>query len=99
MTADLVSVVIPTYNRAFCIAATVDSVLAQSHRTVEAIVVDDGSADDTEAVIRGRFGADRRVVYLRQDNGGVSAARNRGFQAASGAYVALLDSDDSWLPG
>lgn len=97
MTSDLVSVVIPTYNRAFCVAATVDSVLAQSHRAVEAIVVDDGSTDNTEAVMS-RYRGDARVRYIRQTNGGVSSARNRGFQAATGAYVALLDSDDRWLP-
>jgi glycosyltransferase involved in cell wall biosynthesis len=94
----LVSVVIPAYNRAYCIAAAVESALAQTYRAVEVVVVDDGSTDDTTAVVAERFGGDPRVRLVRQKNGGVAAARNRGFREASGDFIALLDSDDTWLP-
>jgi glycosyltransferase involved in cell wall biosynthesis len=94
----LVSVVIPTYNRAYCVARAIDSALSQTHRKVEVIVVDDGSADGTRALIRQRYGRKRRVRYLYQDNAGVSEARNTGLDAAQGAFVGLLDSDDWWYP-
>ncbi len=69
--------------------------LAQTHKTLEIIVVDDGSNDETEAAVSG---LDNRVHYVRQRNAGVSAARNLGMSIAQGKYVALLDSDDTWLP-
>src|SRR5262245_27222824 len=94
----LVSVVIPSYNRAYCIAKTIDSVLAQTHRNVEVIVADDGSKDDTRSVIERTYGHDARVRYVQQTNQGVSAARNCGLREARGEYIALLDSDDVWLP-
>jgi glycosyltransferase involved in cell wall biosynthesis len=90
-----VSVIIPTYNRATKCLRAVDSVLEQTHPHVEVIVVDDGSQDDTAARLRDR---DPRIVYIRQENAGVSAARNRGLREATGAYVAFLDSDDVWMP-
>jgi len=98
VSADLVSVVIPTYNRAHCVADAIDSATAQSHANMEIIVVDDGSMDDTRALIERRYAADPRIVYLNQENRGVSAARNTGLRAAQGDYVALLDSDDTWKP-
>lgn len=98
MTAPLVSVIVPTYNRAYCLARTLDSALAQSHAALEVLVVDDGSTDDTAALVRARYGNDPRVVYLYQDNAGVSAARNHGLRVARGDFVALLDSDDVWRP-
>ena len=91
----LVSVVIPTYNRAYIVGRTIESVLAQTYSPVEILVIDDGSTDDTPAVV-GRFGD--RVRYIRQPNGGVAVARNHGFAEARGEFVALLDSDDEWLP-
>jgi len=91
----LVSVVIPTYNRARGVAAAVASALAQTYSPIEVIVVDDGSTDDTEAEIR-RFG--RQVVYVKQANGGVASARNKGLAEARGEFIALLDSDDVWHP-
>lgn len=94
----LVSVVIPTYNRAHCVAKTIDSVLAQTHQNFEILVCDDGSKDDTAAVIERVYGADKRVRYLHQKNAGVSAARNLGLRSMTGDFVALLDSDDLWLP-
>jgi glycosyltransferase involved in cell wall biosynthesis len=90
-----VSVVIPTYNAARYIEAAVDSVLGQTFRDVEILVVDDGSTDDTAAVLS-RYG--QPVRYRWQENRGVSAARNRGIQESSGRYVAFLDADDTWFP-
>lgn len=98
MTEKLVSVVIPSYNRAYCIAKTIDSVLGQTHRNVEAIVVDDGSRDNTRELIETTYANEPRVRYLYQTNAGVSAARNYGLREARGDYIALLDSDDLWLP-
>jgi len=95
MKNDLVSVIIPTYNRAVRCKAAVESVLVQTHGNVEVIVIDDGSKDNTREVIRG---LDKRVIYICQANAGVSAARNTGLEAATGNYIAFLDSDDSWLP-
>lgn len=92
----LVSVVIPAYNAAWCIAKAVDSVLAQDFQDREVIVVDDGSTDDTATVLAG-YGDAVRVV--RQTNGGLSSARNAGIRAARGEFVAFLDADDWWLPG
>lgn len=91
----LVSVVIPSYNRAYILDRAIESALSQTYPHVEVIVVDDGSTDDTEAVAA-RYGS--RIRYVRQANGGVSAARNRGFAESRGEFVALLDSDDGWLP-
>jgi glycosyltransferase involved in cell wall biosynthesis len=91
----LVSVVIPTYNRRYILGAAIQSALDQSYRSVEVIVVDDGSSDDTESLVRG---FDARVRYLSQENAGVCAARNLGLRNARGEFVALLDSDDQWLP-
>lgn len=90
-----VSIVIPTYNAAAYIGAAVDSVLAQSFKDVEVIVVDDGSTDDTPAVMS-KYGPPVRC--LRQENSGVAAARNRGIEESTGRYVAFLDADDTWLP-
>jgi len=98
MTEDLVSVVIPSYNRAYCIATTVDSVLAQTHKNVEILIVDDGSSDGTRDLIADRYRGEPRVRYIHQSNAGVSAARNHGLRLARGQFVALLDSDDIWLP-
>ena len=97
MEATLVSAVIPTYNRAGLVLRAVASALGQTHGALEVIVVDDGSWDDTPAVLAAVV--DPRLRVLRREQpGGVSAARNAGIAAARGAYVALLDSDDEWLP-
>jgi glycosyltransferase involved in cell wall biosynthesis len=88
-----VSVIIPAYNSAHFLPAALDSVLAQTYRNLEILVIDDGSTDDTEAVMRG-YGPP--VRYLRQVNGGVASARNRGIQESRGRYVAFLDADDTW---
>jgi glycosyltransferase involved in cell wall biosynthesis len=91
----VLSVIIPTYNRASVLARAVDSVLAQTCPPDEIIVVDDGSTDHTGDVLAA-YG--RRLSVIRQDNGGVSRARNAGIRAASGDLIALLDSDDAWRP-
>jgi glycosyltransferase involved in cell wall biosynthesis len=94
----LVSVIVPTYNRAYCICRAIESVLGQTYPNVEVLVVDDGSTDDTAALIKSSYAGDARVHYLYQPNAGVSAARNTGIRAARGRYVAFLDSDDQWKP-
>ncbi len=90
------SVIIPTYNRADLIRSTIDSIVNCGEEELEIVVVDDGSTDQTPDVVR-PLGSP--VRYLRQDNQGLAAARNNGFQASCGKYVAFLDSDDLWLPG
>ena len=91
----MVSVIVPTYNRAGIVRSAIDSVLRQTYGNVEVVVVDDGSVDDTRAVVES-YGPPVRYVYQR--NGGVSAARNTGFAHARGEFIALLDSDDQFLP-
>lgn len=90
-----VSVVIPTFNRAGCLPRALDSVLAQTRPPHEIIVVDDGSTDETPSLMAQRYPQCR---YLRQPNQGVSGARNLGIARACGDWIALLDSDDAWLP-
>ncbi len=95
-----ISVVIPAYNAAATLSRALDSVLAQTWPAHEIVVVDDGSADATAEVVRAaqaRAGGGR-IRYLRQDNAGPSAARNRGVGEASGNWVAFLDADDWYYP-
>lgn len=92
----LVSVVIATQNRAQYVAEAVYSALYQTMGDLEVLVIDDGSTDDTEEVVRGI--GDSRVRYVRQDAAGVAAARNRGTQEARGFYIAVLDDDDLMRP-
>lgn len=94
---DCVSIIIPTYNRRDMVIEAVESVLSQDYPEKEVIVVDDGSTDDTSERLFQHF--DRRITLLRQENRGVSAARNCGILASAGTFLAFLDSDDSWLPG
>jgi glycosyltransferase involved in cell wall biosynthesis len=88
-----VSVIIPTYNSARYLGDAVDSVLAQSFTDFEVLVIDDGSTDDTASLM---CQYSSPVRYIRQENGGVSRARNRGIDESSGRYVAFLDADDTW---
>ncbi len=90
-----ISVIIPTYNSARYLPEAIESVLAQSYRDFEIIVIDDGSTDNTKDVVRPYRD---RIIYLHGDNAGPSAARNRGIRASSGPYVAFLDADDLWYP-
>ena len=97
MQAPRVSAVIATYNRAHLLRHAIESVLAQDYPNLELIVVDDGSSDGTEALVRGYSAG--RVRYLRHSrNRGLPAGRNSGIDAAEGEYVAFLDDDDMWLP-
>lgn len=93
----LVSVIIPTYNRSDLLAEAVNSVYAQSYRPIECIVVDDGSKDNTDEVMKQLAVLNESsfsLVYLKQLNSGAQTARNNGTKAASGAYIQYLDSDD-----
>jgi GT2 family glycosyltransferase len=98
MANGLVSAIIPTYNRAYCVTRAIDSVLAQTYANVEVVVIDDGSTDNTAEVIRERYGQEPRARYVHQQNAGVSAARNTGLSCARGEFLALCDSDDFWHP-
>lgn len=89
-----ISALIPTYNRARLLGEAIDSALRQTRPPDEILVVDDGSTDDTERVVARYDGA---VRFIRQVNAGPSAARNQGIRAASGDFIALLDSDDLWV--
>jgi len=91
---DLISVIIPTYNRAHLIKRSVESVLNQTYKNIELIIVDDGSTDNTKEVIDSIN--DKRIVYVKQENQGASAARNKGIDLANGKYIAFQDSDDVW---
>jgi glycosyltransferase involved in cell wall biosynthesis len=90
-----VSVIIPTYNRAQLIIRSVQSVLNQTYKNFELIVIDDGSSDGTKDVLTPYMDC---IRYFYQENKGISAARNRGLQEAKGDYIAFLDSDDEWVP-
>lgn len=97
MSSPAVSVIIPAHNRAGTLPRAVRSVLGQTIKDLELIVVDDASTDDTMAVVGGF--EDGRITYIRRSQrGGASVARNTGIEQARGEYVAFLDSDDEWLP-
>lgn len=91
-----VSVIIPVYNGSAHIAQAIASVREQGHTDLEIIVVDDGSTDNTAQVVAG---IEPPVRYVRQDNAGTGAARNRGAQEAGGDFIAFIDADDLWTPG
>lgn len=92
--ATSVSVIIPVFNGQLYLRAALESVFGQDHKPYEVIVVDDGSTDKTPDIIR-EF---NDVIYLRQSNKGVAAARNRGLDIARGEFIAFLDQDDVWTP-
>jgi len=93
----MISVIIPTYNRALMVKRAIESVLAQSYENFEIIVADDGSTDDTKEALSGYINSGK-IKYIFQDNAGPGAARNAGIKHAKGELVAFLDSDDEWVP-
>jgi glycosyltransferase involved in cell wall biosynthesis len=95
MSSPLVSVIIPTYNRAGVICETIENVFEQTYSNIEIIVVDDGSTDDTLSRLRS-FG--KRIRIVSQANAGPAAARNRGIEVSLGKIIAFQDSDDLWIP-
>ena len=88
-----ISVILPTYNRSGVLKRAIDSVMEQSYKNFELIVVDDGSTDDTHHVLE-QYG--NKLIYIQQQNRGVSAARNTGIRTSKGQYIAFIDSDDKW---
>ena len=95
MSRTMISVIIPTYNRAHLLPRALDSILSQSCLPNEIIVVDDGSTDDTSVLVTSVY---PEIVFIQQSNTGVSCARNVGIKRASGDWIAFLDSDDEWFP-
>lgn len=92
-----ISVIIPTYNRAHLIGRSIKSVLNQTYQDFELIIVDDGSTDNTEEIVKNIN--DERIIYiLHKENKGPSAARNTGIKASKGEFIAFQDSDDEWFP-
>jgi len=94
----VVSVIIPTYNRAHFLGETIQSVLNQTYKDFEIVIVDDGSTDKTEELVKSFSDGRLRYIKLGKNTGSSAAPRNAGLKAASGKYIALLDSDDAWLP-
>lgn len=90
------TVIVPTYNREHYLKRSIDSILAQTFKDFELIVVDDGSEDNTREIINSYD--DNRIVYIYKENGGINSARNKALLSARGKYIAFCDSDDSWLP-
>lgn len=96
--ADIISIIIPTYNRADSLPNAIRSIMDQSADNWELIIIDDGSSDDTSRVVS-KYLTDERIKYYFQRNSGVSAARNKGVDLSSADYLIFLDSDDQFLPG
>jgi glycosyltransferase involved in cell wall biosynthesis len=98
MAVPRVSVVMATYNMGRFLGEAIDSVIGQDYRPLELIVIDDGSTDNTGAVLE-RYAGRSDVRIVRQPNGGQTVAKNRGLEEATGDYVGFCDADDVWLPG
>jgi glycosyltransferase involved in cell wall biosynthesis len=94
----LVSVIVPAYNAETFIERTLNSVLSQTYKNIEVLVVDDGSSDQTAEIVRSMAQQDSRVVLLHQKNSGVAAARNFAIQKSQGEFIAPIDADDLWYP-
>ncbi|MBD1995857.1 glycosyltransferase family 2 protein [Leptolyngbya sp. FACHB-541] len=94
----LVSVIIPAYNAEAFIQRTLTSVLSQTYKNLEVLVIDDGSTDRTVEIVQAMAEGDRRIHLLQQPNSGVAAARNLGIKHAKGEFIAPLDADDIWYP-
>ncbi|MEO0225260.1 MAG: glycosyltransferase [candidate division WOR-3 bacterium] len=99
MDKNLVSIIIPTYNQSQFLANSLNSVLCQTYRTWEILIIDDGSVDDTKKVVENFIKKyNEKIKYFYQENKGQASARNLGIRISKGEYVAFLDSDDEWLP-
>ncbi|MBE9127581.1 MULTISPECIES: glycosyltransferase family 2 protein [unclassified Coleofasciculus] len=94
----LISVIIPAYNAEAFIERTLKSVLSQTYKNLEVLVVDDGSQDRTAEIVQSIGGQDKRVILLQQLNSGVAAARNLGIEKSQGEFIAPIDADDIWYP-
>ncbi|MGB3511557.1 MAG: glycosyltransferase family 2 protein, partial [Microcoleaceae cyanobacterium] len=94
----LVSVIIPAYNAEVFIERTLDSVLSQTYKNLEVLVIDDGSGDQTPEIVKSFAQKDPRVILLQQPNSGVAAARNLGIENSRGEFIAPIDADDIWYP-
>ncbi len=98
----LVTIITPTYNRSSLLSKTIDSILNQNYKNIEYIVIDDGSTDDTERIVRNFQKINRegkKLVYVKQKNMGETKAVNKGFSLARGEIIAVINSDDPLLPG
>lgn len=95
---EMIAVIIPAYNATATLDRTLFSVRAQTHRALDILVMDDGSTDDSAAIVLRHAGEDSRIRLMRQANAGVAAARNAGLAVTSADYVAMLDADDLWAP-
>ena len=98
MQDSLVSIITPLYNGEKYLAQTIESVLAQTYKEWEMIIINDGSTDQGEQLARSYAQKDDRIQVYSQENAGSAAARNNGIRRAKGRYIALLDSDDLWEP-
>src|SRR6202048_5145729 len=96
--AGLVSVIIPAYNEAATVERTISSVRNQTYSDLEVLVVDDGSTDETAAIVQRLADMDHRITLLRKSNGGLVSARNYGVAHAGGEFIAPIDADDLWHP-
>jgi glycosyltransferase involved in cell wall biosynthesis len=98
LASPLISIVIPSYNQAKYIAYNLDSILAQTYSNFEVIFIDDGSKDNTVEILKSYTEKDFRIKYFYQNNSERAVARSHGISKASGKYICLVDSDDTWLP-
>ncbi|MFA7289676.1 MAG: glycosyltransferase family A protein, partial [Melioribacteraceae bacterium] len=92
-----VSIIMPVYNRDFCIEKAINSVISQTHQKWSLIIIDDGSHDNTEKIIS-KYLADSRIKLFKQKRKGVSKSRNQGLSLANHKYIFYLDSDNTWYP-
>lgn len=93
---ELISVIMSAYNVEEYIEKSIDSVLQQTYTNWELIIINDGSMDNTKKIVENYLHIDMRIIYLEQENKGVSVARNKGIDSAKGKYIAFLDADDLW---
>jgi glycosyltransferase involved in cell wall biosynthesis len=94
----LVTVIVPAYNAEKFIARTLDSILSQTYKNLEVLVVDDGSQDKTSEIVQSISKKDTRVIFLKQPNSGVASARNLAIAKSQGEFIAPIDADDIWYP-